>query len=100
MRITRGAAERYAVDPARFEDDAEQELHAAVERAQAQLSPDDNVDAFLTAFEPVVPVIQRFFEAVLVNAEDEAVRRNRHGLLQAVAALADGRADLSELAGF
>ena len=100
VRITRGADERYAVDAARFEDDAERELHAAVERASGRLSPDDNVDAFLTAFEPVVPVIQRFFEAVLVNAEDEVVRRNRHGLLQAVAALAEGRADLSELAGF
>lgn len=100
VRITRGTGERYAVDPARFEDDAERALHAAVERAAAQLSPDDNVDAFLTAFTPLVPVIQRFFEAVLVNAEDEALRRNRHGLLQAVAALADGRADLSELAGF
>ncbi len=100
VRITRGAAERYAVDPARFEDDAERELHSAVGRAQAQLAPEDNVDAFLTAFAPIVPTIQRFFEAVLVNAEDEALRRNRHGLLQAVAALADGRAELSELAGF
>ncbi len=100
VRITRGDAERYAVDPARFEDDAERALYEALQAATGQLAPDDNVDAFLTAFEPLVPVIQRFFEAVLVNAEDEALRRNRHGLLQAVAALADGRADLSELAGF
>jgi glycyl-tRNA synthetase beta subunit len=47
-----------------------------------------------------VPAIERFFEAVLVNAPDEALRRNRLGLLQAIAGLARGRADLSQLAGF
>ena len=48
----------------------------------------------------VVPVIQRYFEGVMVHADDPAVRQNRLGLLQAIAALAHGRADLSELAGF
>ena len=33
-------------------------------------------------------------------AEDEGVRRNRLGLLQRIAALADGVADLSKLEGF
>ncbi len=55
---------------------------------------------FLTAFEPLVPLIQRLFEAVLINADDPTVRRNRLGLLQAIARLAQGRADLSQLAGF
>jgi glycyl-tRNA synthetase len=88
------------VDPAHFEDDAERALYAAHQSAAAALSAGGNVDAFLSAFAPLVPLIQRFFEAVLVNAEDEAVRHNRLGLLQAIARLAAGHADLSELAGF
>nr|WP_305765118.1 glycine--tRNA ligase subunit beta [Aggregatilinea lenta] len=100
VRITRPETEVYPVDPALFEDDAERTLFAAYEAAAAQLSPDSNVGAFLSAFAPTVPAIQQFFEAVLVNAPDAAVRQNRLGLLQAIAALADGRADLSELAGF
>jgi glycyl-tRNA synthetase beta subunit len=44
--------------------------------------------------------MNRFFNEVLVMAEDEAVRRNRLGLLQRVAALSEGIADLSGLEGF
>ena len=78
----------------------ERELYDAVNNAAAMLDDDANVDVFLSAFAPIVPVIQRFFEEVLVNADDQTVRENRLGLLQAVAALAYGYADLSELAGF
>ncbi|NLX10947.1 MAG: glycine--tRNA ligase subunit beta [Chloroflexi bacterium] len=100
VRITRGESERHPVDPARFEDDAEHQLYDAYQQAAAQLDHDANVDAFLSAFAPVVPVIQAFFDRVLVNADDLVVRHNRLGLLQAIAALAAGRADLSKLAGF
>ncbi|HML24585.1 MAG TPA: glycine--tRNA ligase subunit beta, partial [Aggregatilinea sp.] len=100
VRITRPETETYPVDPALFEDEAEHALFAAYEAAAAQLSPDSNVGAFLSAFAPTVPAIQQFFEAVLVNAPDAAVRQNRLGLLQAIAGLAHDRADLSQLAGF
>ena len=100
VRITRAESETYTVNPAAFEDDAERALYDAFLAADGQLGALSNVDDFLTAFEPIVPVIQHFFEAVLVNAENPVVRENRLGLLQAVAGLATGRADLSELAGF
>jgi glycyl-tRNA synthetase len=100
VRITRAEPRLYAVEPARFEDDAEGALYAACQSAAAALSAGGNVDAFLAAFAPLVPLIQRYFEAVLVHAGDEALRHNRLGLLQAVARLAEGRADLSKLAGF
>jgi len=100
VRITRPEATVYPVDSAKFVEEAERELYAAYQAAAAHRDGDGNVDAFLAAFEPVVPVIQRFFEAVLVNADDPQVRENRLGLLQAIAGLARGRADLSELAGF
>jgi glycyl-tRNA synthetase len=100
VRITRAEPEVYPVDPAYFEDESERALFAAYQKAAAALNADSNVSAFLTAFEPLVPLIQRLFQAVLVNADDPTVRRNRLGLLQAIARLAQGHADLSQLAGF
>jgi len=58
------------------------------------------VDEFFTRFTPMIPAINRFFDAVLVMAEDPAVRANRLGLLQGIAALARNTADLSLLEGF
>jgi glycyl-tRNA synthetase len=100
VRITRAEKETYAVNPASFVDDAERSLYAAYQTAAGKLNAASNVDAFLSAFELVLPEITRFFEAVMVNAEDASVRRNRLGLLQAITALAKSRADLSFLTGF
>lgn len=100
VRITRNESERYPVDPARFEQQEENDLYAAYETASGKLSNDDNVDVFLTAFTPMLPAITAYFDNVLVNAEDDAVRKNRLGLLQAISSMAHGRADLSHLSGF
>ncbi|MEZ4767559.1 MAG: DALR anticodon-binding domain-containing protein [Caldilineales bacterium] len=54
------------------------------------------VDALRTLAAP----INTFFDDVLVMAEDETLRRARLSLLQAVASLPDGVADLSKLQGF
>jgi glycyl-tRNA synthetase len=54
----------------------------------------------MNAFVPLIPPINRFFDDVLVMDEDLQVRANRLGLLQAIAALADGVADMSRLEGF
>jgi glycyl-tRNA synthetase beta subunit len=48
----------------------------------------------------VIPVINRFFDEVLVMTEETVQRENRLGLLQRVSALADGVADMSRLEGF
>jgi glycyl-tRNA synthetase len=100
VRITRPEPDIYPVDPALFEVDIERELFDAYQTTADCLDSNGNAAAFLTAFAPIVPVIQRYFEGVMVHAEDRAVRQNRLGLLQAIAALAHGRADLSQLAGF
>jgi glycyl-tRNA synthetase len=100
VRITRTEAGRYPVDPTLFVEEAEVTLHAAFQAAAGKLADGGNVAAFLEAFAPVVPVIQQYFELVMVNVEDDAVRQNRLGQLQAIAALAEGRADLSQMAGF
>ncbi|TVR21245.1 MAG: glycine--tRNA ligase subunit beta [Anaerolineaceae bacterium] len=106
VRITRSESERYTVDPALFAQEEETALYRAYQNAQAKL--DDNagdLDAFLSVFAEMVPAVTAYFgtgkgDGVLVNADDPAIRRNRLGLLQAISAMQDGHADLSELAGF
>ena len=105
VRITRDQKSRFTVDPASFVEAPEHDLFAALQTAEASLaavrakgpvSPDSCLQAFL----PMIPAINHFFDIVLVMAEEPAVRQNRLGLLQRIAALADGVADLSKLEGF
>lgn len=100
VRISRGEKAQYEVDASALVDDTEKALYKAYEEVQAKLSADDNVSAFLTAFEPIVPAIKKFFDTVMVNAEDDKLRQNRLGLMQAISDMQNGRADLSELEGF
>jgi glycyl-tRNA synthetase len=100
VRITRDLDRRCPLSEARFVEDAERALYAALQVAQrAERSP-GSVDDFLNAFLPLIPFINTFFDQVLVMAEDEALRENRLGLVQGIAALADGVADMSRLEGF
>ena len=100
VRITRDLDEVYAVDEGCLEEPTEKPLLKALEKAEADLAGADTVSAFMAAFVPMVPAINAFFDAVLVMAEDEAVRQTRLALLQRVAALSKGIADLSLLEGF
>jgi len=103
VRITRNLEERFPLDPARFEQPSEEALYAAYEKARSEVTPQSTVDAFLTAFEPLVDVIDAYFareSGVLVMAEDRVLRENRLAQLQHIAALATGIADLSRLEGF
>ncbi|MBZ0303535.1 MAG: glycine--tRNA ligase subunit beta [Anaerolineae bacterium] len=100
VRITRGEKDVYEVDPAALVEAQEKALYDAYQAACAALTPEGNVDAFLSAFEPMIPAVTDFFDHVLVNAEEERLRQNRFGLLQAIGALQHGRADMSLLSGF
>ncbi|MFN8452377.1 MAG: glycine--tRNA ligase subunit beta [Anaerolineae bacterium] len=105
VRITRGETERYTVDPELFEQPEENALYMAYTQAMVHHESAPNVDGFLNAFAPMLPAITAYFgtgkgDGVLVNTEDQAVRRNRIGLLQAISAMQHGRADLSYLSGF
>ncbi len=100
VRITRDQAERFPVRPETFVDPAEGDLLAAIQQIEAAPRRPGSVDDLLNAFLPAIPVINRFFEAVLVMAEQPEVRANRLGLLQRAAALTQGVADLSFLEGF
>jgi glycyl-tRNA synthetase len=98
VRITRGQKQVYPVSPERLAESAEQSLHAAYQAAAVKARA--SVDEFLNSLLPMIPVISKFFEDVLVMAEDPAVRENRLGLLQRVGGMAKGLADFSKLEGF
>ncbi len=100
VRITRSEKAQYSIQPDLLTEPAEKNLYAAYQDASAKLDNKGNVDAFLSAFEPMLPAVTKFFDEVLVNAEDESVRHNRLALLQAIGAMQTGRADLSQLSGF
>jgi len=103
VRITRDYEETFELDPALFEEPAEERLYETYREARLEVTPESSVDELLKAFLPLVDVIDAYFEresGVLVMAEDEAVRKNRLAQLQRIAALADGIVDLSRLEGF
>jgi len=105
VRITRlvNNGEGLEVNPDLFKIEVENQLFDALQTTEAAIelstlhSP---LSTFLTAFTPMIPAIDKFFEDVMVMVEDEAVKNNRLALLQRVSALAEGVADLSKLEGF
>ncbi|MGC9468883.1 MAG: glycine--tRNA ligase subunit beta [Anaerolineae bacterium] len=99
VRITRGQPE-FELDITALSEDAELALYEALREAEARVDAGSDVDEFMTAFSPLVPTIQRFFDEVLVMAEDETLRQARLALLQRIAGLARGIVDLSRLEGF
>ena len=89
-------------DPALFATDAETQLFASL--GDAAQSADKWVDAqayaeALQALATLRTPVDQFFEEVMVNAEDAAIRANRHELLAALRAAFTGVADLALLAG-
>jgi glycyl-tRNA synthetase len=100
VRITRDIEARHDVDPDLMVEPEERRLFEALLRAERSERATGSVDDFLEAFLPMIPVVSSFFDEVLVMAEDVGVRKNRLALLQRLAALADGVADMSRLEGF
>ncbi len=98
VRITRDKP-TYKLETERFQTEAERALYEALLRAEASVRPGE-VAPLLDALQALVPLIQRFFDEVLVMAKDKAVRENRLALLQRIAALTAGTVDLSRMEGF
>ena len=100
VRITRTLEEQFKVDPNKLSEPAANVLLATLEEAESAVRAPGSVNDFMNAFLPMIPAIDRFFEEVLVMDEDPVKRRNLLGLLQRIAALANGVADMSNLEGF
>ncbi|MDX8514716.1 glycine--tRNA ligase subunit beta [Mesorhizobium captivum] len=90
------------VEPALFREDAEKKLFAAVNQAEKEagqaIQNEDFSTAMLTLSVLREPV-DSFFEGVLVNDEDQAVRANRLALLARIRAATDQVADFSKIVG-
>ncbi|HUW08751.1 MAG TPA: glycine--tRNA ligase subunit beta [Anaerolineae bacterium] len=99
-RIVRSLPAHLPLAPDRYVEPATRELHNAWDTAKATVSADSSMDALGEALRALVAPINRFFDAVLVMAEDPDLRTARLALLQEIAALPDGIADLSNLQGF
>ena len=100
VRITRDQKQTYSVDPQSFVDPSEKALYDALLQVESSPRNPGSVTELLAAFLPMIPAVNAFFDSVLVMAEDARVRGNRLGLLQRIAALTTGVADLSRLEGF
>lgn len=100
VRITRDQKIQPEFFDELMNESAEKELANDVKIAQTQTRKPGDVEDFFKAFTPLIPAINRFFEEVMVMVEDEKIRQNRLALLQAIANLASGIADLSKMEGF
>lgn len=88
------------VDEARFQDAAESSLHKAVENERGRVEASVKAGEYSQALDALVglkPAVDAFFEAVMVNAEDKAIRSNRLSLLKEVDELFMSFADFSQI---
>jgi glycyl-tRNA synthetase beta subunit len=98
VRITRPLKESYTLRTNDLRLPEERAVLGALVEAEA--AKDGTVETFVDSLRRLEPDITRLFDAVLIMDEDAAVRENRLALLQRVAGLAAGVADLSKLEGF
>ncbi|OGN89307.1 MAG: hypothetical protein A2Y88_04875 [Chloroflexi bacterium RBG_13_48_10] len=102
VRITRDLTQSFNLNPQGFVEIAEKSLYSALILAEEAMHQrqENSPDSFLTAFLPMIPAVNNFFDEVLVMAEDTSLRQNRLALLQRIVALGNGIADMSKLEGF
>ena len=98
VRITRNQQKTFKVNEKAFVEKEEKDLFAAIQKTTNRQP--STVDEFLEIVVKLVPSINAFFDKVLVMADDKKLQENRLGLLQQIAALSKGIADLSKLEGF
>ncbi|RST85119.1 glycine--tRNA ligase subunit beta [Aquibium carbonis] len=90
------------VDPALLSEPSEAALHAAVEMAEREAASaiaEEDFAAAMRALAALRAPIDAFFDKVMVNAEDEAVRANRLALLARIRGATGQVADFSKIAG-
>jgi glycyl-tRNA synthetase beta chain len=96
------ASDGLRVSPDFFENAAERELHAAVREAALKVPVMKRAGKYHEALEYIAglrPVVDRFFDEVMVMAENETVRNNRLTLLAELLREFTTVADFSEIGG-
>jgi glycyl-tRNA synthetase beta chain len=90
-----------AVDRARLADGAEHDLYLMFQRLSPQVEDDfgkGDYEGALRALATAKPVVDRYFDDVMVMADDPVIRANRLALLRGVAHTMNRVADISKLA--
>jgi glycyl-tRNA synthetase beta chain len=85
------------LDPALLREDAERALAEGLAATGETVAPDGDLRAALEAGASLAPLVERFFEDVLVMDEDRAVRANRLRLLLDVRDTLGRLGDFSQL---
>ena len=97
-----GVEYSYGADPKFAETDAERALFAALDAAEATITPAMAAEDFATAMAAMAQLrapIDGFFNAVQVNSDIAVVRRNRLNLLHRIRSICAGVADLTKIEG-
>jgi glycyl-tRNA synthetase beta chain len=85
-----------------FEEDSESELYAQVASCAgrlAELIDNKEFSRIFSVMSGIVPSVDHYFDEVLVNCEDEAVRANRLGFLSNLRSAFGALCDFSAIAG-
>ena len=88
------------IDPALLTEDAERQLHQALVALQPTIDAHLQQQDFTAALQALAALqapVDAFFEQVMVNADDPALRRNRLTLLSVLHGLMNRVADLAQL---
>ncbi|MFC6296000.1 glycine--tRNA ligase subunit beta [Lactiplantibacillus daoliensis] len=85
------------VDPALFENSAEQDLYDAIEKLQKTITPTMPMDERFKALAGLRPLIVAYFEATMVMSKDEKVRDNHLKQLLIIANMVTVMGDLNQL---
>ncbi len=96
-----GSEAAAAIDRSLFADGAEHDLFAALQNLQPVVHDHVNRGQYTEALRALASArasVDRFFDQVLVMAEDPALRANRLALLRGLAAAMNQVADISKLA--
>jgi len=97
-----GVEYSYGADPKFAESNPERALFAALDTAEASITPAMAAEDFAAAMRAMAALrapIDAFFEAVQVNAENPIIRRNRLNLLSRIRTICLTVADLTRIEG-
>ena len=97
-----GVEYSFGADPKYAEGPEETALFAALDKAEAIITPAMAAEDFATAMQAMAALrapIDVFFGAVLINADSDVLRRNRLNLLHRIRSICSGVADLTRIEG-
>jgi glycyl-tRNA synthetase beta chain len=97
-----GVEYSFGADPKYAEGPEETALFAALDKAEAIITPAMAAEDFATAMQAMAALrapIDAFFGAVQINADSDVLRRNRLNLLHRIRSICSGVADLTRIEG-